>query len=236
MYLEKDLARGIDGTFMWLMEEIGELATALRNGTHEERSGEFADVLAWLATIANVAGIDLTRGDHGEIRLRLSGLRPAGMHLSGCGEAMRPYALCLSVLLRSCFRLARPRRCRGASGRREIVGVRVGFAGCYKAGLWTPVEVTLRGGSEACRGQRQPDRARRRRRGQPREHAAGRGRSRSARAGKPPSLMNVRFGRVRGWLAAEFQVRRHGSRRRRPSTASADAGQDHFPRPSSRAP
>ncbi|MGO8690261.1 MAG: MazG nucleotide pyrophosphohydrolase domain-containing protein [Thermoguttaceae bacterium] len=60
MYLEKDLARGIDGTFMWLMEEIGELATALRNGTHEERSGEFADVLAWLATIANVAGIDLT--------------------------------------------------------------------------------------------------------------------------------------------------------------------------------
>ena len=60
MYLEKDTARGIDGTFMWLMEEIGELATALRNGTHEERSGEFADVLAWLATIANVAGIDLT--------------------------------------------------------------------------------------------------------------------------------------------------------------------------------
>ena len=60
MYLEKDLARGIDGTFMWLMEEIGELATALRNGTQAERSGEFADVLAWLATIANVAGIDLT--------------------------------------------------------------------------------------------------------------------------------------------------------------------------------
>ena len=29
----------------------------------------------------------------------------------------------------------------------EIVGLRVGFAGCYKAGLWTPVEVTLRGGS-----------------------------------------------------------------------------------------
>jgi NTP pyrophosphatase (non-canonical NTP hydrolase) len=60
MYLEKDLARGIDGTFMWLMEEVGELATALRNGTQAERSGEFADVLAWLATIANVAEIDLT--------------------------------------------------------------------------------------------------------------------------------------------------------------------------------
>ena len=60
MYLEKDVARGIDGTFMWLMEEVGELASALRNGTHEERLGEFADVLAWLATIANVAGDDLT--------------------------------------------------------------------------------------------------------------------------------------------------------------------------------
>ena len=59
MYFEKDLARGIDGTFMWLMEEIGELATSLRSGDKEERLGEFADVLAWLATIANVAGIDL---------------------------------------------------------------------------------------------------------------------------------------------------------------------------------
>ena len=60
MYYEKDVARGIDGTFMWLMEEVGELATALRGGTHEERLGEFADVLAWLATIANVAGVDLS--------------------------------------------------------------------------------------------------------------------------------------------------------------------------------
>jgi NTP pyrophosphatase (non-canonical NTP hydrolase) len=60
MYLEKDVARGIDGTFMWLMEEVGELAAVLRNGTHQERTLEFADVLAWLATIANVAGVDLT--------------------------------------------------------------------------------------------------------------------------------------------------------------------------------
>ena len=60
MYFEKDQARGVEGTFLWLMEEIGELATALRSGTHEERLGEFADVLAWLTTIANVAGVDLT--------------------------------------------------------------------------------------------------------------------------------------------------------------------------------
>ena len=60
MYLEKDLARGVEGTFLWLIEEVGELATALRNGTHEERLGEFADVLAWLTTIANVSGVDLS--------------------------------------------------------------------------------------------------------------------------------------------------------------------------------
>jgi NTP pyrophosphatase (non-canonical NTP hydrolase) len=59
MYSSKDEARGIDGTFMWLMEEVGELAAALREGKHEELPGEFADVLAWLATIANVARVDL---------------------------------------------------------------------------------------------------------------------------------------------------------------------------------
>ena len=61
MYYEKDVARGIDGTFMWLMEEVGELAAVLRKGTLQEREEEFADVLAWLATIANVAGVDLSR-------------------------------------------------------------------------------------------------------------------------------------------------------------------------------
>jgi NTP pyrophosphatase (non-canonical NTP hydrolase) len=59
MYLEKDIARGVDGTFMWLMEEVGELAAALREGTREEQAAEFADVLAWLTTIANVVDVDL---------------------------------------------------------------------------------------------------------------------------------------------------------------------------------
>jgi NTP pyrophosphatase (non-canonical NTP hydrolase) len=56
----KDERRGVDGTFMWFMEEVGELAAALRGGhTHQELAAEFADVLAWLATLANVAGVDL---------------------------------------------------------------------------------------------------------------------------------------------------------------------------------
>ena len=60
MYYEKDESRGVDGTFMWLMEEVGELAAALREGSKKDQQEEFADVLAWLTTIANVANIDLT--------------------------------------------------------------------------------------------------------------------------------------------------------------------------------
>ncbi len=61
MYFDKDVARGVDGTFMWFMEEIGELAVALRKNDTANLHDEFADVLAWLATIANVAGVDLDR-------------------------------------------------------------------------------------------------------------------------------------------------------------------------------
>lgn len=68
-YHATDSARGTPGTFMWLIEEIGELATSLHENapgkapTAEERanlSEEFADVLAWLATLANVNDVDLT--------------------------------------------------------------------------------------------------------------------------------------------------------------------------------
>src|SRR5438477_11921437 len=58
-YDTKDRRRGVEGTFMWFMEEVGELSAALRGGTPEETAAEFADVLAWLATLANNAGIDL---------------------------------------------------------------------------------------------------------------------------------------------------------------------------------
>ncbi len=87
MYFEKDVARGIDGTFMWLMEEIGELASALRNGTHEERLGEFADVLAWLVTIANVADIDLAEAVS---RKYGSGCPGCGQFVCTCADAEKP--------------------------------------------------------------------------------------------------------------------------------------------------
>ena len=60
-YDGKDRRRGVEGTFMWLMEEVGELATALRSQTKQEQEEEFADVLAWLATLANMAEIDLEK-------------------------------------------------------------------------------------------------------------------------------------------------------------------------------
>jgi NTP pyrophosphatase (non-canonical NTP hydrolase) len=59
MYGPKDAARGDAATFLWLTEEFGELATALRTGTRDELAAEMADVLAWLATLANIRGIEL---------------------------------------------------------------------------------------------------------------------------------------------------------------------------------
>lgn len=68
-YFASDNARGTAGTFLYLAEEFGELATALANcnrpkkpATAAERQNleeEFADVLAWLATLANINGVDL---------------------------------------------------------------------------------------------------------------------------------------------------------------------------------
>jgi NTP pyrophosphatase (non-canonical NTP hydrolase) len=61
MYYDKDAARGAEATFLWFAEEFGELATAIRSGSREELQGEFADVLAWLVTLANIKGIDMTQ-------------------------------------------------------------------------------------------------------------------------------------------------------------------------------
>ncbi len=87
MYLRKDVARGIDGTFMWLMEEIGELASALRHGTPAERAAEFADVLAWLATIANVAEVDLAEAIFQKYGRGCPG---CGQYVCTCPDAGKP--------------------------------------------------------------------------------------------------------------------------------------------------
>jgi NTP pyrophosphatase (non-canonical NTP hydrolase) len=59
IYFARDSARGLAGTHMWFCEEVGELTRALRRGQRDELAGEFADVLAWLATLASIAGVDL---------------------------------------------------------------------------------------------------------------------------------------------------------------------------------
>ena len=59
LYGEADRERGIAHTVAWLCEELGELAQAVRKGTTEEQLHEFGDVLAWLASLANQAGISL---------------------------------------------------------------------------------------------------------------------------------------------------------------------------------
>ena len=65
-YFETDSTRGVSKTFLWLTEEFGELAHAL--GAYERGdadldnlSEEFADVFAWMATLANITSVDLTK-------------------------------------------------------------------------------------------------------------------------------------------------------------------------------
>ena len=57
---ERDAARGIPSTIAWITEEVGELAQAVRKGTREQQVHEFGDVLAWVASLANQVGVDLT--------------------------------------------------------------------------------------------------------------------------------------------------------------------------------
>lgn len=60
VYGDRDADRGLARTFAWFTEEVGELSRALFRGGHEERMHEFADVLAWLASLAAQSGVDLS--------------------------------------------------------------------------------------------------------------------------------------------------------------------------------
>jgi len=59
LYLQRDLERGAKGNYDWLVDEVKELGEALDNNNKEAAQEEFADVLAWLASLANTIGIDL---------------------------------------------------------------------------------------------------------------------------------------------------------------------------------
>lgn len=59
-YGDRDRERGVPATVAWLVEELGELAQAVRKGTRPEIEHEFSDVLAWVATLANQLDVDLT--------------------------------------------------------------------------------------------------------------------------------------------------------------------------------
>jgi NTP pyrophosphatase (non-canonical NTP hydrolase) len=61
LYFRRDSERGVKGTFDWLADELEELREALEENDKEAAEKEFADVIAWLASLANITGIDLER-------------------------------------------------------------------------------------------------------------------------------------------------------------------------------
>ena len=77
-YIERDTERGVDGTFRWLTEEVGEVARALRGDGDLEH--ELGDVLAWLGSLANLAGVDL---EHAAARFA-EGCQKCGTIPCGC--------------------------------------------------------------------------------------------------------------------------------------------------------
>ncbi len=59
-YFERDSKRGLYATFTWFIEEVGELAESLLSKDKDSIAEEIADVLAWLLSIANIVGVDVS--------------------------------------------------------------------------------------------------------------------------------------------------------------------------------
>lgn len=59
IYFQRDSKRGTEGTYKWLKEEVDELGEAIVEANMEALAGEFADVAAWLASLANLLKLDL---------------------------------------------------------------------------------------------------------------------------------------------------------------------------------
>ncbi len=75
-YKARDQERGVPRTFMWFVEEVGELATALASQDNANTEEEFADVFAWLCTLANITDIDLEKACGKYTGNRVKGLKP----------------------------------------------------------------------------------------------------------------------------------------------------------------
>lgn len=75
-YKKRDLERGVPATFMWFIEEVGELATALASNNQKNRQEEFADVFAWLCTLANITGVDLEKACKKYTTGKVKGFKP----------------------------------------------------------------------------------------------------------------------------------------------------------------
>jgi NTP pyrophosphatase (non-canonical NTP hydrolase) len=60
-YETRDRQRGTPATFLWFIEEVGELATALAGTSQKDKELEFADVFAWLCTLANINEVDIEK-------------------------------------------------------------------------------------------------------------------------------------------------------------------------------
>jgi len=61
IYFHRDSKRGTEGTYDWLVDEVKELGEALKTNDEKALGDEFADVIAWLASLANVANVDLEK-------------------------------------------------------------------------------------------------------------------------------------------------------------------------------
>ena len=63
LYYHRDMERGVYKTFIWLVEEIGELADNLnkKDLNRSKISDELADIIAWTSSLANILNIDLEK-------------------------------------------------------------------------------------------------------------------------------------------------------------------------------
>jgi len=75
-YKRRDLERGTPATFMWFIEEVGELATALASNDEKNKEEEFADVFAWLCTLANINNIDIEKACKKYTSGKVKGFKP----------------------------------------------------------------------------------------------------------------------------------------------------------------